>query len=244
MIISVSRLAEVAMPDFCPRCFWIKLKMGWKLPFQRPMPGILGDIDRHVKNVVRTHYEEKGMLPQWFPYLGRVTKLEEAPGWRDFCFSHPRLGITIRGEMDEILQLNGCGYHILDYKTARYTAAQDKFLPVFEAQLNAYAYIAERGGFFSPITGLNLVYLEPDTDSQFNRGLMQQSSGKLILGFIPQVKSVEIKPDSFTEDLLQKCADIASLLEPPKPVSQCQNCRLLQNLSKMVSVQKPELIKR
>ncbi len=234
MIISVSKLAEVAMPGFCPHCFWIKLKMGWELPFQRPVPSIMGDIDRHVKNVVRTHYEEKGMLPQWFPYLGEVTKLEKAPGWRDFYFTHPQLGITLRGEMDEILQLNGCGYHILDYKTARYTVTQDRFLPVFEAQLNAYAYIAGRGNFFSPIVGLSLVYLEPDAGSHLHREQMELLSGKLRLGFTPRVKSIEIKPDSFTEGLLRKCAGIASLSEPPEPVPQCHNCRLFQNVSEMV----------
>jgi hypothetical protein len=242
MIISVSRLAEVAMPDFCPRCFWVKLKMGWELPFQRPVPGILGDIDRHVKNVVRTHYEEKGVLPRWFPYLGEVTKLEKAPKWRDFYFVHPQLGITLRGEMDEILQLNSCGYHILDYKTARYTAAQARFLPVFEAQLNAYRYIAERGNFFSPIIGLNLVYLEPDVDCHLNRGQIELSSGKLTMGFMPQVKNIEIKPDSFIEELLKKCAEIASLPEPPKPVPQCNNCRLFQNLFERVSTPKARLV--
>ena len=234
MIISVSRLAEVAMPGFCPRCFWIKLKMGWELPFQRPMPGVFRDIDQYVKNVVRTHYKEKGALPQWFPHLGKVTKLEKTPGWRDFYFTHPQIGITFRGEMDEILQLNGCGYHILDYKTARYTAAQDRFLPIFEAQLNAYAYIAERGGFFSPITGLSLVYLGPDTDFRLNSAHMERLSDKLMMGFTPQVKGIDIKPDSFTEGLLQKCADIANLPGPPMPVSQCHNCRLLQKVSEMV----------
>ncbi len=233
MNISVSRLAEVARPNFCPRCFWIKLKMGWELPFVMPMPGVFRDIDRHVKNVVRTHYEEKGVLPQWFPYLGEVTKLEKAPKWRDFYFTHPQLGITFRGEMDEILQLNGPQYHILDYKTARYTNTQNELFPMFEAQLNAYAYIAGRGGFFSPIKGLSLVYLEPDTDFRLNRGLMQRSSDKLILGFTPRVKSVEIKPDSFIEGLLQKATDIASLPEPPKPISRCQNCLLVERLAEI-----------
>jgi hypothetical protein len=109
---------------------------------------------------------------------------------------------------------------------------------MFEAQLNSYAYIARRGGFFSPVTGLSLVYLEPDTDFRLYHGLMERLSGQLTLGFTPQVKSVEIKPDSFTEGILQKCADIASLPEPPKPVPQCHNCQLFQNLSEMVSIQK------
>jgi CRISPR/Cas system-associated exonuclease Cas4 (RecB family) len=233
MNISVSRLAVVARPNFCPRCFWIKLKMGWELPFVMPMPGVFRDIDRHVKNVVRTHYEQKGVLPQWFPYLGEVTKLEKDPKWRDFHFTHSQLGITFRGEMDEILQLDGYGYHIVDYKTARYTAAQGELFPMFEAQLNAYAYIAECGGFFLPVIGLSLVYLEPDTDFQLTPGLIERSSDRLMLGFAPQVKTIVIKPASFIEGLLQKAADIAGLPEPPKPISRCQNCQLVERLAEI-----------
>jgi hypothetical protein len=95
--------------------------MGWELPFARPMPGVFWDIDRYVKSIVRTHYKERGVLPEWFPYLGNVIRLEKVPRWQDFYFTHSQLKITLRGEMDEILQLDSSGYHIVDYKTARYT---------------------------------------------------------------------------------------------------------------------------
>jgi len=242
MNISVSRLAEVAMPNFCPRCFWIKSRMGWELPFARPMPGIFRDIDRYVKSIVRTHYKERGVLPEWFPYLGNVIRLEKVPRWQDFYFAHPQLKITLRGEMDELFQLDGSEYHIVDYKTARYTAAQGGLFPMFEAQLNAYAYIAEHRNFFSPVTGLSLVCLEPDTDFSLNRGLMQRSLDKLILGFTPQVKSVEIKPDSFIEGPLHKATEISNLSEPPKPTPTCQNCRLVRSLFEAVSFSNLDLL--
>ena len=31
--ISAKNLGQVALEDFCPRCFWIKLKMANKLPW-------------------------------------------------------------------------------------------------------------------------------------------------------------------------------------------------------------------
>jgi hypothetical protein len=215
--------------------------MGWELPFVMPMPGVFRDIDRHVKNVVRTHYEEKGVLPQWFPYLGEITKLEKAPGWRDFYFTHPQIGITLRGEADEILQLDGYGYHIIDYKTARYTVTQSELFPMFEAQLNAYAYIAERGNFFSPVTSLSLIYLEPDTVFRLNHRLTERLLDQLTLGFTPKVKSVEIKPDSFIEGLLQKATYISNLPEPPKPEASCRNCRSVEHLSEIISISKLDL---
>ena len=242
MIISVSNLVEVARPDFCPHCFWIKLRMGGKLPFARPMPGIFRDIDRYVKSIVLAHYKERGVLPEWFPYLGNVTRLEKVPKWKDFYFTHPQLKITLRGEMDEILQLDGSGYHIIDYKTARYTVTQSELFPMFEAQLNAYAFIAKHGGFFSPVTGLSLVYLEPDTDFLLNSRLLERSAEQLMLGFSPKVKSVEIKPDSFIEGLLQKATEISNLSEPPRPTPTCQNCRLVEHLSNTVSISKLDLL--
>ena len=54
-------------------------------------------------------------------------------------------------------------YFIADHKTARFTNHQDELLPMYEVQLNGYAYIAESIGY-SPITGLGLVYYEPFTD--------------------------------------------------------------------------------
>ena len=36
------------IPDFCPRCFWIKLHMRFKLPF-KISPGIFSSIDSYLK---------------------------------------------------------------------------------------------------------------------------------------------------------------------------------------------------
>jgi len=56
--ISDKNLGALALPDFCPRCFWIKMKTGNKLPFQI-FPGIFSSIDAYTKHVVYTrvfHY--------------------------------------------------------------------------------------------------------------------------------------------------------------------------------------------
>ena len=42
--ISAKSLGELALPDFCPRCFWLKTKARGKLPFQI-FPGIFSSID-------------------------------------------------------------------------------------------------------------------------------------------------------------------------------------------------------
>jgi len=51
-------LDELALPDCCPRCFWLKLKAQNRLPFQI-FPGIFSSIDAYTKRVVHAgifHY--------------------------------------------------------------------------------------------------------------------------------------------------------------------------------------------
>lgn len=48
--ISAKALGELALPDFCLRCFWLKLHAR-RLPFQI-FPGIFRSIDVYTKRVV------------------------------------------------------------------------------------------------------------------------------------------------------------------------------------------------
>jgi len=48
--ISAKTLGELALPDFCPRCFWLKLHAK-HLPLQI-FPGIFSSIDAYTKRVV------------------------------------------------------------------------------------------------------------------------------------------------------------------------------------------------
>lgn len=227
--ISAGTLGDLAMPDFCPRCFWIKLKCERKLPFQIPMPGIFNSIDSYVKNVVGMYYSKEGKLPKWFPYVGDVVKVERTPSYQQFGTTDPQTGITLRGMLDHVFQLQGPTYHIVDYKTARLTAAQDELFPRYEVQLNAYAYIGNRT-FFSPVSALSLIYLDPDTDFYSDPELLNRSDDHLMLGFTPKVKTVDIKPDNFIEGLLQRANEINEKEVPPEHTYAGQDCELLERL--------------
>ena len=41
--ISAKNLGKLALPDHCPRCFWLQLRIGFKLPFQ-VFPGIFSSL--------------------------------------------------------------------------------------------------------------------------------------------------------------------------------------------------------
>lgn len=234
LIISAGTLGRLAMPDFCPRCFWIKLKCD-KLPFQIPMPGIFSSIDSYVKNVVRQYYNKEGKLPAWFPYVGEVAELAKVPSYQRYSVTEPQSGVTLRGVPDEVLQLDDGSYHIVDYKTSRLTAGQGALFPMYEVQLNAYAYIGNRT-LFSPVSSLSLIYLDPDTDLSSDPDLLSRSEGNLMLGFTPKVRGVEIKPDHFIEELLQRAAEIDVEEVPLEHTSTCRDCELLERLIEIATL--------
>lgn len=233
LTISAATLGSLAMPDFCPRCFWIKLKCD-RLPFQIPMPGVFSSIDSYIKDSVLRYYEQEGELPGWFPDIGEVQRIEEIPSYQKFSVTEPQSGATLRGTPDGVFRLKDGTFHIVDYKTARFTVAQSGLFPMYEVQLNAYAYIGNRT-FFSPVSSISLIYLEPDTNLASNPDLLSRSKDYLMLGFTPKVKSVEIKPDSFIEGLLKQANQLNMEGMPPQHNPTCQDCKSLEKLFELVA---------
>ena len=104
-----------------------------------------------------------------------------------------------------------------------------------EVQFNAYAYIGNRT-FFSPVSSLSLMYLDPDTDFSSNPDLLSRSEDNLMLGFTPKVRGVEIKPDRFIEELLQRATEIDAEEAPPEHTSTCRDRDLLERLIEIVTI--------
>ena len=81
--ISAKRLGEVALPDFCPRCFWIKLHVQYRPPFQ-VFPGIFSSIDSYTRKVVHQWFESHGEAPPWLSHIGRITGYRPPPHYSSF----------------------------------------------------------------------------------------------------------------------------------------------------------------
>lgn len=58
--ISAKNLGQVALEDFCPRCYWIKLKTSNKLPYQI-FPGIFSSIDAYTKKCAHALIEKDNL---------------------------------------------------------------------------------------------------------------------------------------------------------------------------------------
>jgi hypothetical protein len=150
--ISGKDLGAIALADFCPRCFWVKLHNKGQIPFQI-FPGIFSSIDAYTKRVVHAWFDEAGGPPPWLKELDGVIGYKEPPTYHKFNTIVDEFGINLTGSPDGVFVCRDGSFMIVDYKTAKFTGNQDNLHPMYEAQLNAYAYISERIGFGSVTFG-------------------------------------------------------------------------------------------
>lgn len=229
--ISAKSLGELALPDFCTRCFWIKLKVGNKLPFQI-FPGIFSSIDSYSKRLVYSWFDRHKGPPVWLEGLGYITGYTKSPHYSKFYIMDKNTGITLRGSPDIIFNRKDGSYIIADFKTARYTETQDELLPMYDTQLNAYAFIGGQQGI-SPVSNLALIYTEPVTDETATTCDEYHRENGFIMGFSVYIKQVSLNPVS-VQALLAKTREIYELSEIPPHTGGCKDCESLEGLIRIV----------
>jgi hypothetical protein len=229
--ISAKNLGALAMPDFCPRCFWVQMHCK-ELPYQI-FPGIFSSIDSYCKRVVHGWFDRNKCAPLWLAGLGDVEGYREPPHYRKFSITDAKAGVVLRGTPDGILAMRDGSFLIIDYKTAKFSAHQDALFPMYATQLNAYAVIGEQRGF-RPVSGLALVYTEPVTDDAAAARDRNHSDTGFAMEFTAHIQMVELAPQTIPE-LLAKVRKIYDCERPPQPRRGCKNCELLQNLIDLAS---------
>jgi PD-(D/E)XK nuclease superfamily len=226
--ISAKTLGELAMPDFCPRCFWIKQRAK-NLPY-RIFPGIFSSIDSYGKKIVQGWFDRHGAPPAWLAGLGDIRGYVPPPHHSKFQTRDAETGILLTGTPDGILVLADESRIIVDYKTAKFTEFQDELFPMYEAQLNAYAHIGERT-WTQPVAALALVYTEPVTDDATANDDSNMADGGFQMPFSARILRVERKPELVPE-LLRRARAILDLTGPPSGRTGCEDC---QNLDHLIS---------
>jgi hypothetical protein len=226
-------LGELALPDFCERCFWIQLRCGWRMPFTF-FPGIFSTLDSHVKHITAAHFAGRGHLPPWLPAdLGAPIAV---PHWSKFAWRDAATNTLLVGAPDEMTRCRDGNIAVVDYKTAKYTDAADALLPLYHVQLNCYAHIAQKLGV-GRASSLWLVYCEPqsiDSDDPLALCLDDGFSMRFGIKLVP----VRIETDLITP-LLVRARRIANLTEAPNGRDGCTDCeRLGKVLSLITEVRK------
>jgi hypothetical protein len=128
--ISAKNLGAVAMPEFCPRCFWIQMHAEG-IPFQI-FPGIFSSIDAYSKRLVHGCFDCRQTAPAWLNPLGSVRGYRNPPHYSKFSILDPATNIILRGTPDGILVMHDNSHVIVDYKTAKFTPNQDELFPMYE----------------------------------------------------------------------------------------------------------------
>ncbi len=224
--ISAKTLGELSLEAFCPRCFWLKLRVQHRLPFQ-VFPGIFASIDGYSKRVVEGWFDRHGGPPPWLMELGPIVGYRPPPHHSKFNIVDERFGIHLTGTPDAVFVTENRSYIIGDYKTARFTRTQDELLPMYRVQLNAYAKIGEQYGF-APVTGLGLIYFEPQTDPDTVPDDPYRQDG-FRLDFAAHVLPVALDPASI-DPLLARVRKLYDIAQPPPGLSGCKNCLLVDQL--------------
>lgn len=225
--ISAKNLGALALSNFCPRCFWIKMHSPG-LPFQI-FPGIFSSIDSYTKKVTNIHFDRYAQMPSWLGEFGIQAKPVRVPHHSKFKVVDEKTGILLTGMPDEMLQKEDGSYVIVDYKTSKFTETQDSLYPMYEVQLNAYAYIGERQGF-APVSKLALVYMEPQTDlTPDNLDSILHEDG-FLMGFEGHPLEIRLNGEETIPPLLKKVRKMYDQSVPPDGNSECKDCMLLDEL--------------
>lgn len=219
--ISAKNLGQIALDNFCPRCFWIKLKVNNKLPWQI-FPGIFSTIDAYTKKIVHNWIDRDKDKPQFLKDLD-ITGYMKVPHWSKF-FVDTEYGITLSGVPDDLL-VNPQGIHIPDYKTAKFTETQDKLFPMYQAQVNGYAKIATSLGL--NVASLSLIYMAPVTDEpQVTINGRHEDLFKMT--FLPHSVPIELDIASINR-LLKRAREIYDGGIPDKK-DDCPDCKALSDI--------------
>ena len=221
--ISAKNLGILALPDSCPRCFWMRAKLGWKTPWAI-MPGIFSSIDAFSKRAILAYFEVNGRFPPWIAGRWADARPLPTPHHSTFRRVDPKNGIVLTGVPDLMLGLPDNKLAILDLKTARFSDHQDELLPMYRVQLNGYALIAEGLGM-GRVEALGLVYCEPPAGD--GGGGLDAWVGDQGFTMPFRATAVPVGLDrSIIPPLLERAGGILGMETTPQAREGCGECRL------------------
>ena len=218
--VPAKELGWLVRGDFCPRCFWLLQKH--KIPegtlYETRFARFINQFDNFVKGVISNLLRQQGELPDWLhkplretlPNLPQVQKVIEPSLWETEV-----RGFRLTGRADTLWQLSDGTFIIADYKLSQPGGSFQKF---YEAQLNAYAFLASRQNPPIKVGHLLLIYFSLD-----EQGFVP-SWGSANFPFRCSVVSVDIWDYREVEELVERAGKLLSLPSPPNPAENCNKC--------------------
>ena len=226
--ISAKNLGQLKLPDYCPRCFYLKLKLQFSLPWQ-VFPGIFSTIDSYSKKITWQYYKKHKVVPPWFKPFGKFTGLLKVPHWSKFYVVDEQFNIKLNGMPDDIFIMADGRYFIVDYKTAKFTDTQDELIGMYKVQLNGYAYIFEKLGM-GKVGGLGLCYYEPLGNAPVNKLEKVLQENGFVMPFKAHLKKVKLDPGGIVLPLLKEVRKLVDRKKAPGGRDGCKDCEVLEDL--------------
>ena len=230
--ISAKNLGQLLLPDYCPRCFYIKLKLGNALPWSI-FPGIFSSIDSYSKKITWAYYAKYGKLPKWFAPWGEFVKPIKVLHHNKFFIVDEKTNIRLTGVPDDIFLMEDGRYFIVDYKTAKYTKNQDSLSGMYRVQLNAYAYIFEKLEM-GKVGGLGLVYYEPCGEAPVDDVEAVLQKDGFVMPFQAHLKKVDENADRVIPALLRIVRGLMDSEVVPEGRVGCEDCEKWVEVVRMV----------
>jgi hypothetical protein len=197
------------------------------LPYQK-FAGISMILDAYTKKVTRSHCEHLGMVPAWLQPLGIIDKPVPIPHHSRFFYLDRETNIHLSGSPDEMFLMKDTTFSIIDYKTAKFSANQNSLHPMYQAQLNGYALIAEENGY-NPVSQIDLVYLEPQSEVGDNLKSVLNNEG-FCLPFKSRIVPVELNSQETIKPLLKQARNLFDMQSLPEPRQGCKDCQMINDL--------------
>jgi hypothetical protein len=223
--VSPRYLGQMRRSDFCPRCYWYSIALGFRHPWAMPMPGIMHNMDRFEKLLVDEHFEAKRTAPKWLANLDCKHPIEFPPKMTQ---DYPEFGLTLVGMPDAVFSKSDGTLCVVDYKTAKHKGYDDLFLPGYEVQLAGYAQLLEYHQI-GTVSSAALVYFENTLADYDGKPLDLLTDGGLHVFFKAKIHEVELDRDGL-EPLLKAFREYADMPEPPEGGEECETCQRLERL--------------
>ena len=223
--ISPRYLGQMLLADFCPRCFFYKVQLEFKLPFDMPMPGLMFHLDIFEKRLVQDHQDQKGSLPKWLKELG-CSKLVDFPPKMTMDF--PEYDTTLVGKPDAVFARKNGLLCVVDYKSAHYKGEGDPFLPAYATQVLGYSLLLEHHNV-GQVENAALIYFENKLKDGGLEPMDLLSNDGFDVPFRVKIHEIEIDRSAL-DPLLKRMREFADMKTPPEGRKKCKDCARLQKL--------------
>ena len=218
-------LGQMLLDTFCERCFFHPVHMDFKLPFDRPMPGIMFNLDNFEKAVVRAHIAEHNELPNWLESLGCEATVEFPA---KMTLELPQYDATLVGMPDEVFRKRNGKLCLVDYKSAMCKGDDDPFMPIYKTQLLGYARLLESNKI-GTVESAYLIYFENQLKAHSEEPLSLLTKTGFNAPFGVKIHEVELD-HSALDPLLKEVRRFADMTLPPEGREKCKDCARLQQL--------------